>query len=108
MIHQKDIFGGWSSIVRPYPVSYTVRKISPTGFFTQLKIKVFTMKNRKQAVVAGGVAAGSAISTGASAAVSQNVTDALAAGLTDVGTVGGAAFLMVIAVAVWRYLKRSA
>jgi hypothetical protein len=108
MIAQLDNFGGWSLIVRPFPVSYTVRKISPTGFLTQLKIKVQAMKKNQALKIGAVAAAGSVVSTGASAAVSETVTTALATGLTDVGTVGGAAFLMVIAVAVWRYLKRSA
>lgn len=43
----------------------------------------------------------------AMAAVPVAVTDALTEGLADVATVAGAAFLIVVAVAVWRHLKKA-
>lgn len=53
---------------------------------------------------AGGVMV---LSGSAMAAVPAGVTDALAEGLVDVATVAGAAFLIVVAVAVWRHLKKA-
>jgi len=47
------------------------------------------------------------LSGAAMAAVPAGVTDALAEGLVDVATVAGAAFLIVVAVAVWRHLKKA-
>jgi len=44
----------------------------------------------------------------AQAAVDPAVTTAMADGLTDVGTVGAAGLIIVIAIAVYRYMKRSA
>lgn len=55
-----------------------------------------------------GTAAGVMVLSGsAMAEVPDGVTDALAAGLVDVGVVAGAAFLMVVAIAVWRHLKKA-
>lgn len=47
------------------------------------------------------------LSGSAMAAVPTAVTDALTDGLADVATVAGAAFLIVVAVAVWRHLKKA-
>lgn len=55
-----------------------------------------------------GTAAGVMVLSGsAMAAVPVAVTDALTEGLADVATVAGAAFLIVVAVAVWRHLKKA-
>lgn len=55
-----------------------------------------------------GTAAGVMVLSGsAMAAVPAAVTDALTEGLADVATVAGAAFLIVVAVAVWRHLKKA-
>ncbi|NMG72539.1 major capsid protein [Parazoarcus communis] len=43
----------------------------------------------------------------AHAELPASVTTALGDGLTDVGVVGAAVFLIVIAIAVWKYLKRA-
>lgn len=58
----------------------------------------------------GKVATGAGVmvlSGSAAAAVPAAVTDALTEGLADVATVAGAAFLIVVAVAVWRHLKKA-
>jgi len=64
------------------------------------------LSDRKVAQSAAAVAAFVA-SGGAMAAVPEGVTTALAGALTDVGVVGTAVFLIVVAIAVWRYLKRT-
>lgn len=47
------------------------------------------------------------LSGAAMAEVPAAVTTALSDGLADVATVAGAAFLIVVAVAVWRHLKKA-
>lgn len=55
--------------------------------------------------------AGSALAlaaTASQAAVPTSVSTALSDGLTDVGTIGAGGLVIVIAVAVYRYMKRAA
>lgn len=64
------------------------------------------LKDRKVAQAAAAVAAFVA-SGSALAEVPAGVTTALSDALVDVGVVGSAVFLIVVAIAVWRYLKRT-
>lgn len=41
------------------------------------------------------------------AAVPENVSTALATGLTDAGTVAAAALIIVVAIAVFKYMRRA-
>lgn len=61
----------------------------------------------RTAAKVGTVAGVMGLSGSAMAAVPTAVTDALGEGLVDVATVAGAAFLIVVAVAVWRHLKKA-
>jgi len=64
------------------------------------------LQDRKVAQAATAVAA--LLASGTSmAALPTGVTDALDSALADVGIVGAAVFLIVVAIAVWRYLKRT-
>lgn len=56
---------------------------------------------------AAAAAAAFMVANGAHAALPEGVTAALEGALTDVGIVGAAVFLIVIAIAVWKYLKRT-
>lgn len=56
---------------------------------------------------AAAAAAAFMVANGAHAALPEGVTTALEGALTDVGIVGAAVFLIVIAIAVWKYLKRT-
>lgn len=61
----------------------------------------------RNATKVAGAAGAMVLSGSALAAVPTAVTDALAEGLADVAVVAGAAFLIVVAVAVWRHLKKA-
>lgn len=74
-----------------------------------MKQKLASLRARAARIAAKvGTAAGVMVLSGsAMAAVPAGVTDALAEGLVDVATVAGSAFLIVVAVAVWRHLKKA-
>lgn len=67
-------------------------------------LRAVAARNAAKVSTAAGVMG---LSGSAMAAVPAGVTDALAEGLVDVATVAGAAFLIVVAVAVWRHLKKA-
>lgn len=67
------------------------------------------MKYRNIAKKVGAASALAVAGVGsASAAVDTAVSTALSDAQTDVGTIGAAALLIVIAIAVYKYMKRSA
>lgn len=86
-----DNFGGWSLIIRPEPVSYTVRKPRPSLGIT-FKFGVLKI-NKLIATSALFLAA-----FGANAAVPTNVSDAITGAATDAAAVAALAFLVVVGV----------
>lgn len=94
--------GGYSLIVRPEPVIYSPRpKPARQGFFQRC------FMSKKTKLLLAAVVSSVAFSTGANAAIAAGVSTAMSDAVTDVGTLGALALLIVVAVATFRYLKRA-
>lgn len=100
---------GVAYILRPEPVLYSSRSQAPKKRGFIYFFGVYKMKFRNIAKKFGAVLAVTGAGVGsASAAVAESVTTALSDAQTDVGTIGAAGLLIVIGIAVYRYMKRSA
>lgn len=94
---------GMSYVLRPESVPFTVRPSSLKRGSSFNLSKVFLMKKLFAFLTLSVMSIGSAF-----AAVDAAVTTAMSDAKTDVGTIGAASLIVVIAIAVFRYLKRTA
>lgn len=92
---------GLAYILRPEPVMYSpLPQPAREGF----SLWRFSMKTRSKIALATGLGV---VSASSQAAISTGVSTAMGDAVADVGTMGGLALLIVVAVATFRYLKRA-